>query len=126
MGQTLMDPPTVEGWHTGQEWIDSGTLTERVNFATKQMNDTDSPGIIDIIDRIKSKGSHMSPESFLDHCLELMGPMNVDGSTKSGLLEYANETDGLTFGNAEADQQSTEKIRAMLQLIVACPEYQFA
>ena len=126
MGQILMDPPTVEGWHTGQEWIDSGTLTERVNFATKQMNDTDSPGIIDIIDRIKSKGSHMSPESFLDHCLELMGPMNVDGSTKSGLLEYANETDGLTFGNAEADQQSTEKIRAMLQLIVACPEYQFA
>ena len=68
----------------------------------------------------------MSPESFLDHCLELMGPMNVDGSTKSGLLEYAKETEGLTFGNAEEDQQSTEKIRAMLQLIVACPEYQFA
>ena len=23
-GQALMDPPSVEGWHTGQEWIDSG------------------------------------------------------------------------------------------------------
>ena len=25
MGQDLMNPPTVEGWHTGREWIDSGT-----------------------------------------------------------------------------------------------------
>ena len=24
MGQDLMNPPTVEGWHTGREWIDSG------------------------------------------------------------------------------------------------------
>ena len=25
MGQDLANPPTVEGWHTGKEWIDSGT-----------------------------------------------------------------------------------------------------
>src|SRR5262245_20172375 len=30
MGQSLMNPPTVEGWHTGKEWIDGGTLNERV------------------------------------------------------------------------------------------------
>ena len=33
MGMDLMNPPTVEGWHTGHEWIDSGTLVERINFA---------------------------------------------------------------------------------------------
>ena len=32
MGMDLMNPPTVEGWHTGHEWIDSGTLVERINF----------------------------------------------------------------------------------------------
>ena len=32
MGQDLANPLTVEGWHTGQEWIDSGTLVERINF----------------------------------------------------------------------------------------------
>ena len=26
MGQDLFNPPTVEGWHTGKEWIDSGTF----------------------------------------------------------------------------------------------------
>src|SRR5262249_21154248 len=32
MGQGLFQPPSVEGWHEGLEWIDSGTLLERVNF----------------------------------------------------------------------------------------------
>ena len=35
MGMDLMNPPTVEGWHTGHEWIDSGTLVERINFAAR-------------------------------------------------------------------------------------------
>ena len=32
MGQQLLNPPSVEGWHEGVEWLDSGTLLERVNF----------------------------------------------------------------------------------------------
>ena len=27
MGQELFNPPTVEGWHEGREWIDSGRLS---------------------------------------------------------------------------------------------------
>ena len=33
MGQELLNPPSVEGWHTGAEWINSGTLMKRINFA---------------------------------------------------------------------------------------------
>jgi len=29
MGHDLMNPPSVEGWHTGKEWIDTGILVER-------------------------------------------------------------------------------------------------
>jgi uncharacterized protein (DUF1800 family) len=32
MGQELLNPPSVEGWHTGKEWIDGGTLVQRINF----------------------------------------------------------------------------------------------
>src|SRR5215831_1516720 len=32
MGQDLLNPPSVEGWHTGVEWINSGSLMQRVNF----------------------------------------------------------------------------------------------
>ena len=52
MGQRLMNPPTVEGWHTGFEWIDSGTLSERIGFVEKQFSDPEKPGVADIIDRL--------------------------------------------------------------------------
>ena len=29
MGQALLNPPSVEGWHAGVEWIDTGNLVER-------------------------------------------------------------------------------------------------
>ena len=34
MGQSLLAPPSVEGWHEGQEWINTGALMERINFAS--------------------------------------------------------------------------------------------
>ena len=44
MGQDLMNPPSVEGWHTGKEWIDTGILVERVNFAAEQVGDIEQAG----------------------------------------------------------------------------------
>ena len=44
MGQNLLQPLTVEGWHTGPEWIDGGTLNTRVNFASEEVNDPRKPG----------------------------------------------------------------------------------
>ena len=43
MGQHLINPPSVEGWHQGVEWIDTGTLIERVNFASKHFGNLDAP-----------------------------------------------------------------------------------
>ena len=49
------DHPRVEGWHEGAEWIDSGTLLERVNFVGKELGNVKNPGVRGIIDRrIKS------------------------------------------------------------------------
>jgi uncharacterized protein (DUF1800 family) len=51
MGMDLMNPPTVEGWHTGHEWIDSGTLVERINFAADFLGKTELPGVKDMSQR---------------------------------------------------------------------------
>jgi uncharacterized protein (DUF1800 family) len=40
MGQDLLNPPSVEGWHTGQEWINSGSLMSRANFVAEQVGNT--------------------------------------------------------------------------------------
>ena len=39
VGQWLNNPPSVEGWHQGADWLDTGTVVERVNFATQQLGD---------------------------------------------------------------------------------------
>ncbi|MFW6174649.1 MAG: DUF1800 domain-containing protein [Chloroflexota bacterium] len=126
MGQSLMDPPTVEGWHTGREWIDGGTLTERVNFAVNRVKDTSKPGPAAIVKRISADRKPISPREFVDLCLDLAGPMEVSEETYEPLLDFAREGGDLTFGTEEERQKSEERIGQMLTLIVATREYQFA
>ena len=42
-GQAILNPPSVEGWHTGHEWIDSGALLQRINFAADRIGDPNLP-----------------------------------------------------------------------------------
>ena len=53
-GQALLDPPSVEGWHTGKEWIDSGSLLRRINFVADRVGDTSLPGVRSIVDRLST------------------------------------------------------------------------
>ena len=125
MGQTLMNPPTVEGWHTGREWIDGGTLTERVNFSADLVGDASKPGIAALIDRIGSSG-RLSPEEAVDRCLEELGPVELSDQTRAALLRHAEEAGQITF-DTEADREAVSaRVARILQLIVATKEYQFA
>ena len=126
MGQQLLNPPSVEGWHTGIEWIETGSLVDRVNFAAGQLEEIDRPGIQAIISRIRAQGDQISPESLVNSCLDLMGPVNVSDITMNELLEHANLGGGLRFGTKEEDRRSAEQIKDMMQLIVATLEYQLA
>ena len=125
MGQSLMNPPTVEGWHTGKEWLDSGTLTERVNFAVNQVSDIDQPGIRSIISRIEMSDVR-TPGALVNSCLELTGNLSVSSDTHEALLELATQIGTLTFDDDDGRKESSEKISRLLQLIVSAPEYQFA
>jgi uncharacterized protein (DUF1800 family) len=126
MGQKLMDPPTVEGWHTGKEWIDGGTLTERVNFAVDQVTDTSKPGAQAIIRRIGASKKPVPPEKFVDQCLDLVGPLEAGDETRAALLDHARAGGDLEFDTAEDRKRSEARIGKMLALIVATREYQFA
>ena len=126
MGQQLFDPPTVEGWHTGHEWIDGGTLNERVNFAVNEVGDLTKPGISDLIDRMGAHTEAVSPQRFVDAALDLAGPVEVGADTRSGLLRYAEAAGALAFDSPAARQRSAAHIGRMLQLIVSAREYQMA
>ena len=118
MGQMLVDPPSVEGWHTGREWVTTASLVNRVNFAVQQFADETKPGVRSIVERVQARGPGLTPEQLVDSCLELMGSMSVSQSTRQELVEHA--------ANANGDGESSERVMELLQLIVATREYQMA
>ena len=125
MGQELLNPPTVEGWHTGKEWIDSGSLVNRVNFAADQVGNLDHPGIRDIVGRIVAQGVQLSPEDLVDSCLDLVGPLEVGDETRQALVDKARQGDGASVG-PETPEELAQRAAQMLQIIVATREFQFA
>ena len=126
MGQTLLGPPTVEGWHTGREWIDGGTLNERVNFAIKEVGDVTMPGIAAIVGRLSADRPSLSPEELIDGCLDLVGPFSLGPQTRNTLSRHAESGGELRFGTAAEKQESATRIGKMVQIIAATREYQFA
>ena len=126
MGQTLLDPPSVEGWHTGIEWINTGSLVDRVNFAVDQFAKGDKPGVRSIIDRIEALWDGVSPEHLVDTCLDLIGPLTVSESTRRELVAHAMPGGDIRPGQEADHRSSAERIGDVLKLIVATREYQLA
>ena len=123
VGQQLLNPPSVEGWHTGTEWIDTGILVERINFAAAQVGDVSKPGIRRIVERLRSRRD-LSPEQLVDGCLELIGPLRVLERNRSSLIRHAEEGGPVRWDDDPA--AAAQRVGEMLQVIVATREYQFA
>ena len=121
MGQSLLDPPSVEGWYTGQEWINSGSLLARINFVADRVADPSLPGVKNIVDRMKGEGVN-TPEELLNASLEHMGFLEVGKETREQLMEQASSEGNLDWGDENA---AAERVGQMLALVGATTEYQF-
>ena len=126
MGMDLLNPPSVEGWHTGREWIDSGTLVERINFASDILGNTELPGVRSLVDRLMASGNTLSPQQFVDGCLDLTGPLDVTDDTKTLLVAHASMGGELKHGNDSERAEFTRRTGEMFQMIAATAEFQFA
>jgi hypothetical protein len=127
MGMDLMNPPTVEGWHTGHEWIDSGTLVERINFASEYLGNTQLPGVKSLIDRLMAQSSGpLSPEEFVEGCLDLVGPLDVTEDTRRELLNHASRGGEVRHRTQAEKAEFTRRAGEMFQMIAATAEFQFA
>ena len=128
MGQTLLDPPSVEGWHEGVEWINSGALVERVNFAASQMSDVNKPGVRAIIERLAvQNGGRFSPKELVDACLDLMGPITIsDDASRAALVEHVSRQGGLSLHGHEPGDDAEKRVGELLGMIASTREYQLA
>ena len=122
MGQELNNPPSVEGWHQGTEWIDTGSLVERINFASEQFGDESKPGVKAIIDNIVASlegqpkdGHNLTSDQLVSLCLDQMGAISVSDETRDVLLKFA-EQGGL----------SRQDVAQQLRLTASTREFQLA
>ena len=129
MGQDLLNPPTVEGWHTGREWINSGALIDRVNFVAERVRDTSLPGVQAIMERVRSSvggnGGHVEPEAVVDSCLAQMGPLTVDDQTYAELVGHLEARGPITLDTGIVDPEFSQRVTGVLALIAGTIEYQY-
>ena len=125
-GQSLLDPPSVEGWHTGQEWLDTGALVRRINFVADRVGVVSLPGINDIIQRLAAK-ENLTVEEFVDGCADLMGPVQIDDDTRQELIVHAQVGGPVRRGRCEEERLAfSRRVGEMLRLIASAPEFQLA
>lgn len=128
MGQAILNPPSVEGWHTGSEWINSGALVDRVNFGARLFSDLEMPGVRAIVDRLADlNGGTFTPKELVDSCLDMMGPITVnDEASYSSIVEHVARQGDLSLQNQERGGEAEKRVAELLGLIASTREYQLA
>ena len=124
-GQELLNPPSVESWHTGAEWIDGGALVRRVNFAAGLLGDTTLPGVQAIIGNLRQRGD-LTPTQMVASCLELAGPLEVSDATYAELLAQARQGGDVRWDTDAARADAERRAGVLLALIAASRDFQFA
>ena len=112
MGQDVLNPPSVEGWHTGGEWISSGALINRVNFVADHLKETTNPGIKAMIKRIGTNCNGDSATKFVDYCLKEMRVGPIEEETYRQLVSHATSAGPVTY-----DDNGQTEVFAHLSLI---------
>ena len=119
MGQVLNDPPSVEGWHQGTDWLDTGPLGEGANFASQQIGDPAKPGVQAMIDRIGADTDRIgTPEGLIDACLDQIGAVTVDEKTLKVLVDFVAQNAGAS------DDGDRKRIAEALQMVASTQEFQ--
>ena len=119
MGQGLNDPPSVAGGHQGTDWLDTGTLVERVNFASQQIGDPAKPGVQAMIDRISADTDRIgTPEGLIDACLDQIGAVTLDEKTLKILVDFVAQNAGAS------DDGDRKRIAEALQMVASTQEFQ--
>jgi hypothetical protein len=78
-----------------------------------------------MIDRLMARGQHLSPEAFVDGCIDLVGCLNVTEETRQSLIAHAQSTGELRHGTDAERAEFTRRSGEMFQMLASTGEFQF-
>jgi uncharacterized protein (DUF1800 family) len=111
LGQSLFEPPTVEGWKGGRAWINSATMLGRANFATDVTIGGRFGSISDPVD-VAAQRKWQEPHEAVAYYVELLLARDVS-SAHSAIENYLEHSTG-SLG---------ERLRGVLHVLMTLPEY---
>ena len=127
----LFEPPNVAGWPGGLDWINSGTLLARAEFA-KELASADSGGNrlkLSNITGLPLGQSAADPGDVIDAILAQLGldqgPIAITPSSaqRTALINYATtDSPTLDLSNDSTDDANT-KVRGLVSLALEAAEH---
>jgi hypothetical protein len=114
LGQSLFEPPTVEGWKGGRAWINSATILGRANFAA-DLTAGSRYGTIADPTRMAARLGWQEPHDAVEYYVELLLSRDVP-SAQPAIEAYL----------AQASGPLGEQLRGVLHLLLTLPEFQMA
>ena len=116
MGQTLFEPPDVNGWELGQGWFSTGAMLARMNFAStiaanQRFNLASA-----------AASAKDSPDTFVEYFLGRLSPAPFDGEPLDVLKAYLVDGGASAWTGSTAQLQT--KAAGLARLIVGSAEYQ--
>lgn len=130
LGQSLYDPPSVFGWNEGLAWVETTGMLERLRLADDIASSRDKDDLIvwktEKFLGAKSSWIGLDAPGCVDHVLARIGPVSVGTATRDALITYL-----LALPNGQPgvfdlhdDETVDRKIRGLLSIVFALPEFQ--
>jgi uncharacterized protein (DUF1800 family) len=118
LGQQLFNPPNVGGWPGGTNWISAATMLNRFNFASHLTGD--APGSFSLVDghAVAQTSGAETTQQLMFYIVNALG-MQLSPATSAALMSYLGKG---SVSNIDADV----KVRGLVHLALASPEYQLS
>ena len=115
MGQTLFEPPDVNGWDLGRGWCSTNGMLARMNFAATLVSNQRFNLARD------AASGRASPEAMMGYFLDRFTPAPLSNDAYAELVSYVR-AGGVWTGS---DAQLGTRAPGLARLILGSAEYQF-
>ncbi|MDP3718340.1 MAG: DUF1800 domain-containing protein [Acidobacteriota bacterium] len=114
MGQQLYEPPDVNGWATGAEWISTSSMLSRMNFSSTLASNQRFNLARD------AQPYRASPDRVLEYMIARFPNMGFSSTATVAMGDYLRST---TWTGTDSQLQT--RVPGLTRLIVGSGEYQF-
>ena len=122
MGQELFNPFDVSGWPENEEWINSSTLLNRLNFVNAVAEGNRRHFDYDLVNMIDLR-TMSETKDVVDHFVNILLDGEISEEEKGIYIAYL---DGLLKGEDLQTGLTKDRLASLVYLVMSSPDYQLA